>query len=70
MVVSQNQSTDGRNWLLISADCVGFLVRTLYRDRASTAQPHFTVERMDHPDPRPIILAQVSDGLAKAAQYG
>lgn len=68
IVVSQNKPADGRDWLSISPDCVGLLVRTLYHDRANTAPPHFTIERIDSPQPRPVTAAEISDALAKAGQ--
>ena len=68
IVVSQKDPGDGRDCLPITADCVGLLVRTLYHDRASTAPPSFTIERADHPSPRPVEPGEMSDALAKAGQ--
>jgi hypothetical protein len=68
IVVSQQKPADGRDWLPITADCVGLLVRTLYHDRAATVPPRFTIERTDELLPRPITAAEMSDALAKAGQ--
>lgn len=66
--VGQRDPGEGRDWLPITADCVGLLVRTLYHDRANTLPPTFTIERADHPAPRPIEPAEMCDSLAKAGQ--
>ena len=68
IVVSQTRPEDGRDWLPITADCVGLLVRTLYHDRAATVPPRFAIERTDRPAPRPVTAAEVSDALAKTGQ--
>ncbi len=68
VIVSQKQPEDGRNWLPITADCVGLLVRTLYHDRANTVPPHMRIERLDGAAPRPLRPDEISAGLAKAGQ--
>ncbi len=68
IIVSQNKPEDGKDWLSITPDCVGLLVRTLYHDRANTVPPRFTIERLDRPEPRAITPAEMSDALAKAGQ--
>lgn len=68
IAVSQTKPADGRDWLPITADCVGLLVRTLYHDRANTRPPRFEIERADRPAPRPIAPADMSDAFAKAGQ--
>lgn len=68
IIVSQKKPADARNWLPISADCVGLLVRTLYHDRANTTAPSMRIERLDGAEPRPIRADEVSAGLAKSGQ--
>lgn len=68
IVVSRNRPAPGRDWLPITEDCVGLLIRTLYHERRSTVPPQFSIERLDQPRPRPITAAEMSDALAKAAQ--
>ena len=68
IVVSQADPGDGRDWLPITADCVGLLVRTLYHDRATTRPPRFAIARADAPAPRPVAPGEISDALAKAGQ--
>jgi len=68
VVVSQNKPTDGRDWLPITEDCVGLLVRTIYHLREETVAPVMTIERADGAEPRPLQPADVSEGLAKAGQ--
>lgn len=68
IVVSQTRPEDGRDWLPIQPKCVGLLLRTLYHDRARTAPPSFSIERVDHPAPRPAEPGELADGFAKAGQ--
>lgn len=68
IAVGQERPAGATDWLPITPDCVGLLVRTLYHDRAATVPPVFTVERADRPSPRPVRAAEVSDALAKAGQ--
>ncbi|MDT0575879.1 hypothetical protein RM533_06745 [Croceicoccus sp. F390] len=68
ITVSQNDPGDGRDWLPMTPDCVGLLLRTLYHDRATTEPPRFTIMRADDPEPQPVSSGEVSDALAKAGQ--
>jgi hypothetical protein len=56
------------NWLPLTPDSVGVLVRTVHHDRASETPPVMRIERLDHPRPRPIRPHEMSAGLAKAGQ--
>lgn len=68
VIVSQNKPEGDRDWLPITEDCVGLLVRTLYHDRANTVPPTLRIARLDKPSPRPLSPEDVSAGLAKAGQ--
>lgn len=68
IVVSQKKPEDGRDWLPITADCVGLLVRTVYHLREETDPATFTLARLDGTPPRPVTPADVADGLAKTGQ--
>lgn len=68
VIVSQTQPQNSNNWLPITADCVGILVRTLYHDRDNTIPPTMSITRLDETPPRPIAAEDVSAGLAKAGQ--
>lgn len=68
IIVSQKQPDTNGNWLPITHDCVGLLVRTLYHDRANTIAPTMRIERLDGAAPQPIRAEDVSAGLAKAGQ--
>ena len=57
-----------RNWLPLSMDSTGILVRTVHHDRASETPPVMRIERLDHPKPRPIRPDEVGDALAKTGQ--
>lgn len=56
------------NWLGMTPDCVGMLVRVVYEDRATEIPPTLRIERCDPSAPRPVAAAEVAAGLAKAAQ--
>lgn len=68
IAVGQTRPHDAVDWLPISPDCVGLLVRTLYFDRAATVPASFTLSRRDAVEPRPVTGGEVADGLAKAGQ--
>lgn len=68
VIVSQTKPEGGSDWLPISEDCVGLLVRTLYHDRANTVPPTMHIARLDKPSPRPLRAEEVGAGLAKAGQ--
>jgi hypothetical protein len=57
-----------RNWLPITPETTGILIRLVYHDRQQVVPPRFTIERMDRPRPRPIRPDEVAAGLAKAGQ--
>jgi len=57
-----------RNWLALTPQSTGVLVRTVYHDRALEEPPVMTIERLDAPQPRPVRPDEVSAGLAKAGQ--
>jgi hypothetical protein len=56
------------NWLALRPDSVGVLIRTVHHDREREEAPHFEIERLDRPKPRPLRAEEMSAGLAKAAQ--
>ncbi|MFO7582126.1 hypothetical protein [Guyparkeria sp.] len=68
VIVSQGKPDGDRDWLPITENCVGLLVRTLYHDRANTVPPTMRIARLDNPSPRPLSPEEVSAGLAKAGQ--
>lgn len=68
VIVSQNKPEGDRDWLPITENCVGLLVRTLHHDRANTEPPTIRIARLDKPSPRPLSPEDVSAGLAKAGQ--
>lgn len=57
-----------RNWLPITADCVGLLVRNVYHERAKEIPPTMRIELLDDTEPRPVRLDEVSENLAKSGQ--
>ena len=68
VIVSQKQPENGADWLPITEDCVGLLVRTVYHYRDQTAAPVMRIERIDQPQPRALRPEEVSENLAKAGQ--
>jgi hypothetical protein len=66
--VSREPPPDGRNWLKIEPDCVGLLIRIVYHERARETPPSLSIERLDHPVPRPLEAARLSTALAKSGQ--
>ena len=66
VIVSQKKS-DG-DWLLLSPDSTGILIRTVHHNREKEIAPKFSIERIDQPIPQPIRADQISEGLAKTAQ--
>lgn len=68
VIVSREKPENGADWLPMSADCVGILVRTVYHKREETTPPVMRIERLDDPKPRPLRPAEVSYNLAKAGQ--
>jgi len=62
------QTPRERNWLPITKDCVGLLIRVVYHQRAREQAPVMRIERIDQPAPRPVRPEEVSASLARAAQ--
>jgi hypothetical protein len=63
-----SQTPQPRNWLRITPDCVGLLVRNVYHERAKETPPVMRIERLDQPQPRPVLPEEVSENLAKTGQ--
>ncbi len=61
-------SGDDRNWLRITPDCVGLLVRNVYHERAKAVPPTMRIELLDGAAPRPIRPREVAENLAKTGQ--
>lgn len=55
-----------RNWLPLTAESCGLLIRIVHLDRANERDPVMRIERVDGVSPTPIAPADVSGGLAKA----
>lgn len=68
VIVSREKPEDDVDWLPITGDCVGLLVRTVYHLREETIAPTMRIERMDGAPPRPIRPADMADALAKSGQ--
>ncbi len=68
VIVSREKPANGKDWLPITADCVGILVRTVYHRREDTEPPRMRIERLDGAKPRPLRPDEVSASLAKTAQ--
>ena len=56
------------NWLPLSTDSTGILVRIVHHDRASETPPVMRIERLDHPKPRPLRPDEIGAALAKSGQ--
>ncbi|MBB6125324.1 hypothetical protein [Sphingobium subterraneum] len=67
-IVSQQRPSDGEDWLPITPDCTGLIVRWVLASRDGLVSPSMKIERLDCRDPEPVSAAHVSNGLAKAAQ--
>ncbi len=58
------------NWLALRDDSVGVLLRVVHHDRRTETPPTLTIERAEPTTtPIPVTPADVSAGLAKAAQW-
>ena len=68
VIVSRERPAGDADWLPITPDCVGLLVRVVHHRREETLPPVMHISRLDGAAPRPIRPAEVSDGLAKSAQ--
>lgn len=67
IILSQKKPA-GKNWLPLTPDSTGVLVRVVYHERHRETPPQMKIERLDGAAPRPITPAQMSEGLAKAGQ--
>ncbi len=68
VVVSQKRPTGGADWLEITPDCVGLLIRVVYHRREQESAPTFRIERVDGAAPVPLTATHLSGALAKAGQ--
>jgi hypothetical protein len=68
IIVSRDRPAESQDWLPITGDCVGLLVRTVYHLREETIAPVMRIERLDGATPRPIRSADMADAVAKAGQ--
>jgi hypothetical protein len=68
VIVSRERPAGACNWLPITGDCVGLLVRTVYHLREETIAPTMRIERRDGAAPQPIRPADIADAIAKAGQ--
>lgn len=66
--VTVSQQQPNGDWLALSPDSTGVLIRTVHHHRSKEIPPSFTIERLDQPTPQPVQPEQMSEGLAKAAQ--
>jgi hypothetical protein len=57
-----------RNWLRITEDCVGLLVRNVYHERSKEIAPTMRIELIEETAPRPVRADEVAENLAKSAQ--
>ncbi len=57
-----------RNWLRITPDCVGLLIRNVYHERAKETPPSFKIEVIGGATPRPLRADEAAANLAKSAQ--
>lgn len=58
----------GRDWLPITDETVGMLIRVVHQDRVSETDPVMHIERLDRPVQRPVKPHELSTNLARAAQ--
>lgn len=63
-----SQTPRPRNWLPMTADCVGLLIRIVYHERSRETAPAMHIERLDQPQPRPVRPDEVSAALARTGQ--
>jgi hypothetical protein len=68
VIASREQPADGSDWLPVSGESVGILVRTLYHLREETLAPSLRIERLDGTQPRPLRAGELGNGLARAGQ--
>lgn len=67
-IILSQKKHPGKNWLPLTPDSTGVLVRVVYHERHRETPPQMRIERLDSAVPRPITPAQMSEGLAKAGQ--
>jgi hypothetical protein len=63
-----SQQPRNRNWLPITKDCVGLLVRNVYHERSKEIPPSMRIELLDDAEPRPVRADEVAENLAKSGQ--
>jgi hypothetical protein len=68
VIVSRNRPAGGGDWLPITPDCTGLVVRVVHHRRGESQAPVMRIERLDGAAPRPIRPEQVSEALAKSGQ--
>jgi len=68
VIVSQQKPAGDGNWLQITPDCVGLLIRIVYHRREQEIAPHFQIERLDGAAPVALTASHLSGALAKAGQ--
>lgn len=66
VIVSQNPRP--RNWLRMTPDCVGLLVRNVYHERAKETPPTMQISLIEDISPRPLRPGELSENLAKTGQ--
>jgi len=67
--VSTTPPDDGGDWLPLTEDSVGLLLRVVHHRREDEIAPTVHVERLDGATPRPLTAAEASAGLAKMGQW-
>jgi hypothetical protein len=68
VIVSQEKPEGVRNWLRITPDCVGLLVRVVYHLRERERAPVMKIERIDGAAARPLPADHLSTALVKSGQ--
>ena len=52
--VTVSQQQPNGDWLALSPDSTGVLIRTVHHQRSKEIPPSFTIERLDQPTPQPV----------------
>lgn len=68
VIVSQNRPSGGEDWMQMTPDCVGMLIRLVYETREGIVPATMKIERLDGRRRAATSPADVSRGLAKAVQ--
>jgi Protein of unknown function (DUF1214) len=68
VIVSRERPAGVVNWLPLTPDCVGLLIRVVFHERTRERPPSMRIERVNGATPRPLQAAQMSEALAKAGQ--